>query len=153
MRTSHSKDVEELLRQAGWHPGRRIDLSPWVTHGMKLFPAARRILAEFGGLVIGDNERGIDTARSDVDLLPKSYNRDRASESDLEREVGSRLFPIATVQSSNGELWIDEGGRVYLEGDFPDGAELWYMGPTFIDALEVLLLGKLPPSGPSQNLV
>ena len=42
------------------------------------------------------------------------------------------------AHGDNYEVWIDEGGRVYIEAD----AELVYSAPTFKDALEDLLLGR-----------
>ena len=145
MRGNHSVQVEGLLRRAGWQRGRRVDLAPWQSSPTRPFPAARDVLTEFGGLVVGEAGPGVDVAKSDVDLRPKAYNLEFDGEPDLEREVGQRLYPIATAYEGNGEVWIDESGRVYLEGDFPDGRQLQYLGPSFAAALEVLLLGRRRP--------
>ena len=144
--SNHSKEVERLLRTAGWFPKRRVDLAPWDALATVPFNSAREVLAEFGGLVIGETGRGIDLAKSDVDLRPKEYNRGFVGEPDLEAEAGQRLYPVATAHRSNGDVWIDESGRVYLEGDFPDGEVLRFLGSTFSEALEVLLLGKRRPN-------
>jgi hypothetical protein len=133
----HSDAVIRLLRAAGWHEGRRIDVSPWESLPTKLFPAARRVLAEFGGLVIGETGRGIDFARSDVDLRLMRPSPGSSGYEDLEREMGQRLFWLGMVHDANAELVIDESGRVY---DYLD--ELRYLAPTFAAALEILLLGK-----------
>lgn len=136
MQPKHSEAVARLLRQAGWYEGRRIDLSPWESLE-KPFPAAREVLCEFGGLVIGETGRGVDFARSDVDLRFRLPSPNSSGHGDLEREIGQRLYWLGMVHDSNAELVVDESGRVYALLD-----ELDCVAPTFAAALEVLLLGK-----------
>ena len=134
----HSDAVERLLRQAGWYEGRRVDLSPWESQETP-FPAAREVLAEFGGLVIGETGPGIDLAKSDVDLrfMRPSPSSDPNPYESFEREIGERLYWLGMVHRENAELVIGESGRVYDVFD-----ELLFIAPTFSAALESLLLGK-----------
>ena len=137
MSRGHSKEVERALRRAGWFEGRRIDLSPWRDSLLQPFPAARVVLAEFGGLQFGVVGDGVDFARSDVDLRPSWPDRQFTGYHDLNRIVGEALYPLGEIDRGNADLLIDESGRVYIVMD-----KLQFIAPTFRDALEALLLGK-----------
>src|ERR1700704_5971511 len=51
-----SAEAESVLRNAGWSPSRKVDISAWVealrSEGNEVSPLAEAILRRFGGLVI-----------------------------------------------------------------------------------------------------
>src|SRR6185295_15236607 len=108
-----SPEVEAILRRAGWFEGRRFDLAIYDTFPMKPHAAAREVLSEFGGLHIGETGRGIDCARSDVDLRPEWTDRSFEGYEELDAAVGSVLYPLGETHRQNAYLLIDERGRVY----------------------------------------
>lgn len=137
-----SPEVVALLRSAGWHEGRRIDLTLWDQEEVRPFGVARDILSEFGGLHIGDTGPGVDMARSDVDLRHDAILSFWDHFRERERQVGCRVYPLGSVHHAHGEILISESGRVYLDSCVHELFEC--VGQTFSEGLERLLLGKHP---------
>ncbi|WP_157767833.1 SUKH-3 domain-containing protein [Actinosynnema pretiosum] len=50
-----SQETEQVMRELGWFPGRRVDTTRWREHftsvGLPPTEAAERFLGEYGGLV------------------------------------------------------------------------------------------------------
>jgi hypothetical protein len=69
MADDFSSAVLEILRRAGWHEGRNVTAIVPPPQ-FSLFPCAQDVLAEFGGLHIGECGAGVDCATSDVNLDP-----------------------------------------------------------------------------------
>jgi hypothetical protein len=61
-----SSEVEHVLREAGWHPGRAVDTAGWKRRseqdGFRSHAAAEDSLREFGGLAVGHGGAGITHA-------------------------------------------------------------------------------------------
>ena len=50
MNNRYSQAVLQGLKLAGWHEGRCVDVREYTELGSVLFPSARDVLSEFGGL-------------------------------------------------------------------------------------------------------
>lgn len=130
-------EVARVLLDAGWFPGRDIgaEIDAWAAArlgGPAIFPAARAVLAEFGGLTIGDRAGWGFTsylypARSGV-VLGRSPG--------LTEEYGIAAFPLG-VNEDDGEIAMDEQGRVY----FLHWADWFHLGATIEEALVSLIRG------------
>jgi hypothetical protein len=132
-----SQTVLEILRNAGWFEGRNVPIP--LAGEYQPFPNAQIVLAEFGGLHIGDCGAGVDCARSDIEIDPNLAIHLFPELKAVERSINSRLFPLGEVHRGHGYLVIDENGRIYLLSD-----ELSRFAPSFARSLELLLLGKKP---------
>jgi hypothetical protein len=126
--------VLDILRRAGWFEGRNIAVAP--PPQFFLFPKANDVLAEFGGLHIGQCGSGIECATSDVQIEPSLATHLSSELNGAEQSLNVRLFPLGEVHRGHGYLIIDEYGRTYLLSD-----ELSPFAPTFVRSLELLLLG------------
>src|SRR3954468_13334114 len=62
-RNRFSPEVLKMLRKAGWFPGRDISDNLELPPGFQPFPAALRVLREFGLLQIGHKGSGVRRAR------------------------------------------------------------------------------------------
>jgi hypothetical protein len=140
-----SELTEETLRDAGWVPGRRveIDVNRWeeqlATSGFAMFPAARRALLEFGGLRVAQDAPGVECARSDFQVDPTDGIGEAEYFRELEAGAGTRLFPIGEAFAGASLLAIGEDGRVF---SIMGNVEL--VGGTIYKALEALICGYLP---------
>ncbi|HEX2973072.1 MAG TPA: SUKH-3 domain-containing protein [Tepidisphaeraceae bacterium] len=97
---------------AGWYPKR--DRCPQLRLPMsfELFPAAKRVLAEFGNLKFGNSSE-----RTWLDPSSGDEVADRIWE--CEGKLGRRLYPIGYYEHQDRDYYlIDESGIVYeLWGD------------------------------------
>ena len=134
--------VLHLFLAAHWRPGRRLAVPASVPPGHPAF----EVLARFGGLTVGDCGRGIECSASDVEFHP--LRADSFHDGWGER-LGTRLVGVGEFHRRHGELLVGADGRYYGLG-VPDG-ELTMYGSSFGEALERLLLGRLPDlvTGPS----
>ncbi len=135
--------VMELLLEAGWSEGRDVIEKVHLPPLFELFPAARSILGEFGLLKIGTSGRGVQLARSDVDMDP-SGAVDRFEALSEEGEIWSmRFYPLGLFHRGNWWLVVSENGNVFL-----DGEEFRWFAFSFDEALVCLLLGLKRPAIP-----
>jgi hypothetical protein len=105
-------DARELLRQAGWSPGRRVDvdsmLAELASEGHVLVPPVRGFLREFSGLtIVSEDGRktvqidGHDAARdaggiATIDLDPARFESLERLDRDLDlRKALARMFSLA----------------------------------------------------------
>lgn len=137
-----SPEVEGVLREVGWRPGRSTDVEFWLDHfeakGCSASDAAVDFLVEFGGLDFPLSGRGIDRAREPFDLDPVlcSGNLDRFT--DWGQEIKRSIFPIGTLGSRYDCLGIDEFSEIYM-------LETWIASfGQMPQALEGLILGRRP---------
>jgi len=133
------REVVDSLTNAGWFPGRRVDITALERLGLSLFPAAKSVLQEFFGLHIGVCGPGKECATSDVLVDPSATTHLLEELREYEQLLGVRLFPLGEVHRSYGFLLIDERGRTYLLSD-----EIIPFARSFDDSLEKLVKGLLP---------
>jgi hypothetical protein len=137
-------EVSEVLRAAGWAPGRRVSdeqLQDWSAQleGFVMSEAAAQALREFGGLSVDQRGPGLECARAafEIDPVLALYENDRF---DLYRdEYGVELFPLGEAAGSHYFLAIDPAGRTYLVMD-----DILVLAESFDAALEALVLGRRP---------
>jgi len=134
-------DVATVLTAAGWFPGRSVaqDIEPWLAdftartsaggQRHQIFPAARAVLDEFGGLLVRPDQHG--GAGFPFGFYPaQDWFPDPAVYAELAGEIGSPVFPVGVHGDGPSELAVDGDGRVLLlhwsddlvEGDDIDAA-------------------------------
>jgi hypothetical protein len=125
----------ELLREAGWFPGRDVFGDVQLPPVFVIFPAAQRVLAEFGHLVMGRQGPGIGKARSRVVIDPMlAWGEDDRFE-EFENLLHTTMYPLGEI-SGGAFLVIDEQGRVFIIFE-----DLFFVADTFDEALDDLLNG------------
>jgi hypothetical protein len=126
--------VRRLFIAAGWHPGRTSSQAL----GVSLDHPAAAILAEFGGLHVGQSGTGEECATSDV-----AFKHLRPEEFVLNvwgKLLATELVGIAEVQNRHAELYVDRSGRCFSYSNVDDGFR--FEGSSFSAAIERLLLGR-----------
>ena len=128
-------DALQLLRSAGWQPGRAIDVAgerdALQREGYETTPAAEALLMEYSGLTVRgshhDDPLVIDATAAARDVFPGWANRYSAA-------IGSTLVPVG--QQSHMTLYVDEAG--WLWGGFD--TQFGYCGNDMTEAVRLLLL-------------
>ncbi|MFF9065102.1 SUKH-3 domain-containing protein [Streptomyces sp. NPDC014891] len=109
-------EVETVLREAGWHPGRAVDTARWTRQleqdGFRSHAAAENFLREFGGLATGHGGAGITRAREVFDLDPLLAQGEADRFYEWGEEIGHRLFPVGEL--AGRFLGLDEDGELYV---------------------------------------
>lgn len=137
-------ETEMALRAAGWKPDRceRELVQRWRTKleypgGFQMFPAAERILEEFGGLQASKDGPGRTCARGSFEINAELGWGEEDRFGAFSDFVDGRLFPIGEIDHGHAFLGVDESGVVYLIGDW-----LSRLGSDIYEALDAILLGK-----------
>ncbi|MFE2827831.1 SUKH-3 domain-containing protein [Streptomyces sp. NPDC059271] len=117
-----SAETDRVLRGAGWHPGRSVPTDEWESKlgergGFEMHEAARRFLAEFGGLVSDERGPGKTMARMGFRLDPTVAEWDDEIFDVLSEEVGADLYPVGDSDRHNSYLGIAPDGAVYIGMD------------------------------------
>lgn len=146
-------EVDAVLREAGWQPGRwdiaraevwadtlRAHHSPGG-HSHAVFPAAVEAWAEFGGLHIVPPGPGHHIAPVALRVDPLCGLHFARTLADLGRAVGTEVCPLGEETGPPGAtLAIDTEGRVYSIDHSGD----WYLGPDIDRAIATLVTGVRP---------
>ncbi|MFF5494660.1 SUKH-3 domain-containing protein [Streptomyces aquilus] len=111
-----------VLRAAGWYPGRSIPTGTWESvlrlhGGFEMHDAARRFLAEFGGVGIPIREPWNAMPWREFRFDPLLALWDDEIFDDLSDQAGKCLYPIGMVDRRNQYLGIAEDGAVYIGMD------------------------------------
>ncbi|MGY0069160.1 SUKH-3 domain-containing protein [Streptomyces sp. QTS137] len=114
--------TEEVLRRAGWQPGRSVPTDTWESilrerGSFVAHEAARRFLSEFGGLVTYGWPADSITTSSAVrfDPLRAEWQDERFARAS--REAGAPLYPVGTADEGTSLLGISEDGALHLLRD------------------------------------
>lgn len=138
-----SADAEAVLRQAGWSPGRSIDISEWVEtlsrEGNEISPVARAIMESFGRLHFRHQGFG-GPARYDFSVSPDSWYGERAHLALLEQVLKTGLCPLGET-SGAALLAILSDGRVVEEMD----GTVFLVGNNWREALDNRIFGRGDP--------
>jgi hypothetical protein len=117
-----SSQTEEVLRRAGWRPGRSVPTGTWewilrergsfVAHD-----AARRFLSEFGALMTYGWPADTITTSSAIrfDPLKAGWQDERVAAAS--REAGASLYPVGTADEGAGFVGITADGALHLIRD------------------------------------
>jgi hypothetical protein len=117
-----------------WRFPRRMRVDPRVPTQHP----AHEILAEMGGLHIGQSGPGIECATSDLHFAFREADEEYGS--CWGSLLASKLVAIAEVGNCHGWLFVDEGGRFFGGSQIHDA--FYFEGDTFAEAAERLLLGR-----------
>ncbi|MFI1053203.1 SUKH-3 domain-containing protein [Streptomyces olivaceus] len=114
--------TEGVLRKAGWQPGRRVPTATWEAvlperGSYEAHDAARRFLAEFGGLTTYGWPADSVTTSAAVcfDPLRAAWQDERFSRAS--RETGVALCPAGTADEGAGLVGVGDDGTLYLIRD------------------------------------
>jgi hypothetical protein len=145
-RQRFSVRTHDALVAAGWHPGRKVhhDVERWrdlldTPGSFQMFPRAREVLLEFGGLRVEQAGPGVDCARAPFHVEPTLALGESDRFRSHEATVGARLYPLGEAMGGHAFLAMAEDGRIFFLMD-----DTRYLGPSFDEALESLIEGKLP---------
>lgn len=111
-----------MLRAAGWHPGREVPTAAWESllrerGGFEIHDAARRFLAEFGGLAVPARGPGVTSAKVAFTLDPSAAEWDDEIFDVLSEEAGAYLYPLGEADHRNAYLGMAPDGSVYIGMD------------------------------------
>jgi len=125
--------AERCLREAGWFPGRSVDVSLALeelrSRGHDPPQSIADFLAEFDGL-------HIQPSRIDFDIATEGYSsHDDILLEDLPAFVGERVFPVGSGYTRHGTIVLGESGRVFVEWD----CQCWYISEDTREGLELLV--------------
>lgn len=127
------KNTLEILEQAGWYEGRKIDISGIEENlksiGYKLSEEAREFLREFGKLTIIDNDKRMhSTDESFGDYFKHSKFKW------VENYAGENMVLVGEIYDGNMLLFISDSGKVC--------SETGKLGDNGLEAFDRLLSGK-----------
>ncbi|GAA3496225.1 hypothetical protein GCM10019016_033260 [Streptomyces prasinosporus] len=114
-----SRRTEDVLRRAGWGPGRAVPTGTWESvlrerGGFVVHGAADAFLSEFGGLVTYGWPADSITTSSAIrfDPLQAAWQGERFAEAS--REAGTPLCPVGTADQGASLLGVSEDGVLHL---------------------------------------
>jgi hypothetical protein len=146
--------VEQVLREAGWYPGRTVDeqrLEQWyvinMTYGpghLRIFPQALRILREFGDLVVKQEMTGVTCVRQAFRLDPLELPGNLEDQWIIyEWLLEETLFPLGRLgPSDEAALAVATSGRIFDLNMC--GSGIYFLGDNIEQALETLIFGIMP---------
>ncbi|MDN3024790.1 SUKH-3 domain-containing protein [Streptomyces sp. S.PB5] len=114
-----SSETDGVLRRAGWQQGRSVATETWEAilrerGSFVLHEAARRFLAEFGGLVTYGWPADSAVTQSAVRFDPLAAEWDQETFARLSEKAGTPLCPVGRADSGNSYLGVAENGALYL---------------------------------------
>ncbi len=137
------EDVADVLRKAGWFEGRRVEQAAecWTAaldelDAFEIFPAARDVLAEFGGIQVDQEGQGVDCAREPFRIIPLAALDHGDGFAEWATVLGTQLYPLGEAAAGQYLLTIDDEGRVCLLM-----ADAQLLGDSFDEALVHLIRG------------
>ncbi|WP_086563761.1 SUKH-3 domain-containing protein [Streptomyces africanus] len=117
-----SAQTDEVLRRAGWWPGRSVPTDTWESvlrerGSFVAHEAARRFLSEFGALVTYGWPADTITTSSAIrfDPLKAGWQSERFAWAS--REAGASLYPVGTADQGASFLGITKDGALHLVRD------------------------------------
>jgi hypothetical protein len=140
-------EVARVLAGGGWMSADAEKLSDaMIAHAVEVsgrrltpFPAARRVLAEFGGVRCGRRGPGLRRAVRLLTIDPGPGAYAAATLAEFAEVIGVPLFPLG-VEGGDAIVAVDELGRVFV---LDQGGE-WFVGQSIDEALVSLLAGDGP---------
>lgn len=139
--------VEQVLRENGWYPGRQVDewqMQQWYafhwTYGVgycRIFPAALRVMREFGGLTIKQDGPGFNCYRNSFVFDPLQ-TLDFVEDGWIYHEwaVEDTLYPLGFFPREDRVLCMATSGKVYSFHQ-----DMSFEADSFDQALEHLIRG------------
>jgi hypothetical protein len=119
--------VRTAFAVAGWKDGRRVTVPALIPHQHP----AHAVLAEFGGLMVGQNGRGEECAKHTLLFGYVEPDRVILRWADL---LQSRLIGVADIENGHAELYVDASGRWFFGSSVHDAFA--FAGASFAEAVE-----------------
>ncbi|GAA3269004.1 hypothetical protein GCM10020218_008880 [Dactylosporangium vinaceum] len=136
------EDVRTVLTAAGWRSDRNVGawIETWsATVPLPLFPAARRMLEEFGGLKFRQRKPpGRATGNFDVQFWPAEARVVADLFAEHAADLGLPVYPVAIYEDGPSDIAIAADGRVFLLHE----AGEFLIGPTPDEAIVTLVRGE-----------
>ncbi|MFE1925966.1 SUKH-3 domain-containing protein [Streptomyces asoensis] len=114
----YPNQVEQVLRDAGWVPERRVNPETWLSafeaEGLRRHAAVSAFLSEFGGLAVNISGSGVNRAREPFELDPSLCEGEGDRFLEWGEDVKRSIFPIGVLDDGRFFLGIDENSEIYL---------------------------------------
>jgi hypothetical protein len=124
----------------GWTDRRSVDIKEWVEvlagEGSRSNPLADEALRSFGGLRVEFPPLGNHSRTTWLVFDPFAARGECSLSREFQVQIGTSLFPIGVVPSSDWILWSGSNGEYYCGRDFG----LFELGAPFGDAIEGWLI-------------
>ena len=130
--------INKLFLDAGWHKGRKIKIRKPL-FGVKnvAHQNANTILAQFGGLEVGEVGAGREVSASDISFRSEAF--DFGSEfNNYWSNLNKSLFAFASAHHDHMLLLVDDDNIFYI---FTDPDEQLYKIGGFNETVKRVLLG------------
>lgn len=141
-----SEITMEILTQAGWYEGRKIDIQDikdlFAKNGLPLFEVAEKFLIEFGMLEITFPKQGspfntMEYHHFNPILMVLDYDDGEyytTLEEELSDKIGEKIIPIGTTYREHLNLLLTPSEKFYAYGM----GVLWLLGNNTKEMLECL---------------
>jgi len=153
--TRFSLGITRQLEKAGWYEGRKYLLDRSLPDNLTpedIFPAARQILEEFGGLWVNcADKKDHKTTNLDFDAEELAlFTTEELTDIDQHfghfstawNKVPGVLAQIGGLTEFNTSVLVDEEGVVYIDGDTPQGCFCIKFSNGIDDLIEGVLGGN-----------
>ena len=131
-----SNDIVHILEKSGWFPERNVENLLKLPDDFVIFPAALKVLKEFGLLHFGERGPGIECARTSINCDPMLADGESELFREYSEQLHRKLYPIGEAHDGYYFLAIDESGTIFLLMD-----DLRFVHTHFEGAVENLLTG------------
>ncbi|HEX9060100.1 MAG TPA: SUKH-3 domain-containing protein [Clostridia bacterium] len=127
----------KLLKEAGWYPNRKIDITELVVdyekNGFEMFHAAKSFIEEYGGLDINLSKKRPGVSEDYIEkfelkkftlhttnmteYIIKGLTRDYVNEYE-EEYIEEKLVAVGILADGHATLMISESGKMFTEYGF-----------------------------------
>lgn len=141
-RDALTDDVVKVLKQSGWRSAddRSGLIAQWeetLREEFVLFPAARRVLEQFGGIEVRQTGPGEECAKSSFRVDPSLAWGEGDRFQMFSQKLGTVLYPLGDIDGGHAFLAVGDNGQVFALMDVVS-----LVGASITDALERLVRGR-----------
>jgi hypothetical protein len=137
---SFAKETQELLKAAGWYPGRNV--SGQYSLPIDGYPSLIiNFLNEYGNLTISGKKHSFSDVVEKIEINPKhgegEYEEEESDYSYYSSLIKRKLFPMGFFLPDHYNICCDAEGRVYMIGEYG-----YCRGKTLYEGFDNILLGN-----------
>ena len=143
-----SKKTIEVLKDAGWYEGRKIDIAENVKfleeRGFEVLESAKKFMEEFGELEINIEEiEGDGTIRviEHTTCIEEVVGTFDSEFFGLERYISEKVMPVGRLYNYEMDIYISESGRVFKNTGWL-GDSVWEAWDNIINEKGTILWDK-----------
>ncbi|QTL34998.1 SUKH-3 domain-containing protein [Pseudoalteromonas viridis] len=130
--------ITKLFVDAGWHEGRKIEGKNQASNSSSAaHKNAVAVLAEFGGLDVGEVGSGRDLSASDISFRTEAFDFGNEFHN-YWQNLDMSLFAFASAHHDHMLLLVDDENNFYI---FTDPDEQLYKVGSFKETMKRVLLG------------